>query len=308
LDAPLVEIDSRCVDASSRPLRRPAHLVRIAGLYVLAGALLKLFLGTPADLPPALRRIPMGLGDLFKVAIAIEVFVGLVALFRPARGWLPLMLLLGAFVAVLVSQVAEGAASCGCLGPTLDVPPAVMLAIDVAWLVLLFAVRPWRLAPGGTRDWAVVAGVLAVAVALPFLFTREAGAWSLVRANQEELEMKSWVGKRLADTKLARWTDLSHVEDGLWFFYSRSCPVCDTCLFTMPAKEQGEREVTLVHLTTPSTEGGHGLIHELPKGPWIHTIELPSLSYWGTTPPCEVVVEGGKVVSVREGMTFDDCK
>jgi hypothetical protein len=174
----------------------PAVAVRLAALWVLVGAGFKLFLGTPADLPQVIRDLPLELGLTYKLAISIELFIALLAVVRPRLGWIPIALLYLVFEGVLAIQLANGETSCGCLGSTVQLTPAMMMGIDTALLALLLLSKPWRLVRGHsivvlggtvykvttTTNWRLVRGhsivVLLIAcltgVALPWLFDREA--------------------------------------------------------------------------------------------------------------------------------------
>jgi hypothetical protein len=276
--------------------------VRLVGLWILAGGLLKLFLGSPADLPDVLRHVPLPLLRVFQGAIAIEIFVGLFAILVPSRGWPLALLLLITFASLLGVMLADGAKSCGCFGKSIQFPPAVALAIDGGLLLLLLAARPWRLARPGT--WAIGAALaaLAVGVAMPLYFLRPEGS------NLVSFDLRSWVGKSLKETPIAPWLGEEEPRDGLWFFYRTGCEICGDCLKRMPLVERGEREVTLVHLAEPEDPDHPVKAHVLPSAPNFHHIEFPPTMEWYVTPPAEVVVQDGKVVSFREGLGAEDCK
>lgn len=285
---------------------------RVVGAWILAGCLLKALLGTPGDLPPLVQKAPLPLGVVFALVLGIEAFVAVGLLLRPGRFWPLGLLLLLAFGAVLASQVAAGATSCGCFGGTIDVPPWVMLAADALFLVLLLAARPWRLARGGRVDLLVAALALAAGVALPWLTDREAKpgqtgprlgpAW--VR-----LDVRSWVGKPIRETELARWADLSAGMDGVWLLYRDSCEVCARCLENLTMSEQrGAQELTLVRLREPGDATHAPAVHVVPEGPWVHRIDLPDHIEWTLQAPGRLVVQDGIVRSAEEGVEADTCR
>jgi hypothetical protein len=298
------------MDPNARPLRWPALLVRGVGLWILLGAGLKLFLGTPADLPQVVRDLPLAAGLAYQLAIGVELFVALLALARPARGWLTAALLLLLFVGVLVTQIAAGAESCGCLGQRIKIPPGWMLAVDGVWLVLLLASRPWRLRGDWAFDLIFAVGALVVAAALPILFDREAAGGDLGGPGLRrwvDLDVESWVGRPVGETELARWTDVSHARDGLWFLWRRTCPVCAECLAHLAESEHGARDLTLVELREPPDPEVPVEVHTIPEGPWVFRLELPDTVTWVLTAPAELVVVDGKVASARKAMTPEDC-
>jgi len=113
-------------------------------LWVLAGALFKLFAGSPNDIPGSVFEYsPLGPVDTFRVAIGIEISIVALALFKPQLGWLPLALMFVIFDLVLWPLVQAGEASCGCFGSSITIPPAVMMAIDTGCLLALLVGRPW---------------------------------------------------------------------------------------------------------------------------------------------------------------------
>jgi hypothetical protein len=159
----------------------PRLSVAVPACWLIAGGATKLLLATPGDLPGLVREAtPFGLETTFRLAVGVELAVGLAALLRP-RAFAPLVgLLLVGFGAVLGAQVAEGATSCGCFGGRLHVPPLLMAGLDAGMLALLLAGRPLRL-PRGTGVPLPIALVLAAAAAAaPWLFT-PAGAGGLPR-------------------------------------------------------------------------------------------------------------------------------
>lgn len=298
---------------SSRPVALGARLApRLVGAWILAGCLLKAFVGTPGDLPAILRSLPLPIGTTFALVLGIEAFVGIATIVRPGRAWPLATLVLLVFVAVLSTQVAAGAKSCGCFGSKIQVPPWAMLAVDVTMLAILLASRPWRLARGGFGDFVTAGFALAAAIALPALVDREAvaGAPASPVAGLRKwasLDVASWKGKKVTDLDLAKWVDLSAAHDGVWFLYRDSCEVCALCLQRVAIKERGEREITLVRIGESGPAAAHQAVHMLPTGPWVRRIELPSTVDWSVTAPTRVIVEGGVVTSATQGIDPDDC-
>ncbi len=156
---------------SRNATRVAASVVRLAAAYILAGAMAKLLRGTPADLPAFLRENAHGrIGLLFELIIAVEIFTSVAALLAPRLAWPVVSGLLLVFLVILGAQVSEGAASCGCFGSTITIPPWVMMAVDGSLVLAIFAVRPWRnLVRQGWRAWSVAVGCLAAVASSAYL-------------------------------------------------------------------------------------------------------------------------------------------
>ncbi len=315
---------------SSSPPRWAPIVARASGVWILVGCLLKAFLGTPADLPSVIRRLPLSLGTTFSLVLAIEAFVGLMMLLRPGRAWPAEILLLVAFAVVLATQLVAGVSSCGCFGATIPVPPWAMLVVDVLFLGGLLWSTPWRLPHGGTKDLLAGAAALVFAVLLPLIVNREtkiesvrpatssdptASPGAAPAANQGtglrrwvELGLESWSGKALRETSLAKAVTLPESTDGVWIFYRESCDVCAECLQMMSILERGARDVTLVRIPEKPGSSEKVAVHALPMGAHVRRIDLPAGVDWIVTAPARMIVEGGVVTEAREGVGGQDCR
>ena len=111
---------------SKKPFQIDGILVRIAGLWVFAGALTKTFVGLPGDLPSPILQLDFDPLKVLVIAVAVETAVGLLAILAPRRGWIPMAALLGLFALVLGLHIRSGAESCGCFGGALPVPPVLI--------------------------------------------------------------------------------------------------------------------------------------------------------------------------------------
>ncbi|MFT5051351.1 MAG: hypothetical protein ACI8QZ_002762 [Chlamydiales bacterium] len=158
------------MSASPRSSREKATriVLLLAASWVAAGALFKLFAGSPNDLPPLVRDFVLGPVQTFRSAIAIELCIVILALLRPRFAWLPLVGLFGVFIGVLIPLATSGADSCGCFGSAVAIPPAVMIAIDGSLLTLILAMRPWSAFPSkGLRPLPLIP-LFVIAVAVPW--------------------------------------------------------------------------------------------------------------------------------------------
>ncbi|HED66612.1 MAG TPA: hypothetical protein ENJ09_13780 [Planctomycetes bacterium] len=297
--------------ASAAGERRPLAVlaVTLGALWLLAGALFKLFLGTPNDLPPIVREFPLELGLTYNGAITIELVIAALALLVPRRGWIGLGLVFLVFDAILVRML--DAPSCGCFGSKVSLPPAVMLGIDSGLLVAMLAARPWRLAPRRIPT-LVLAPTLAAVAVLPWLLDRQVTTLAepgIAHSTEDsgagerwlELDVESWVGKSLDETPLADFIDLdSLIPDGIWVLYRTTCDHCAAHLAHLAQTEVGERMVTLVRLEEKTDNEANRVVHLMPEGGFVQHAELPdSLTYVITTPG-ELIVENGIIVSAKE--------
>lgn len=154
-------------------MARP-HLARVVLslglLWLAAGALYKLFEGSPNDLPATVKEFsPLGALDTLRLAIGIELAVIGLVIAVPRFGWFFLAGAFAVFCAVLVPLVLDGEKSCGCFGGNISIDPRVMLGIDGALLVMLLATKPWRALPRESGlGAAAFLPFLAVAVLAPY--------------------------------------------------------------------------------------------------------------------------------------------
>lgn len=287
--------------------------VVLIALWVAAGALFKLFWGTPALLPAVVRDLPLELGLTYRLAIGIELAIVGVALTKPRWGWVLQVALLGVFDLVLTTQIAAGETNCGCFGSKFSMPPWLMMLIDSALLLGLLSARPWRNLAGGLGP-IVPAGLAAAALALPWLFDRQVQQGEVVANGQPvagqwiELDVEKWVGQEIWNTPLGLPPLNAHIDvaslplDGLWVFYRQTCEHCAKHLAKLTESEHGERLITLVQLEEPNDTLANRVVNAMPDGNFVQHARLPpSISYVLQT-PAELVLEGGKVVAAAEGV------
>ncbi len=292
-------------------------IVRIAALWLLAGAFFKFFAGSPNDLPGPVREWPFGPSGNFKAAIATEFAVGTLALLVPRFGWWLLAGTLAVFLAVLAIVIGSGADSCGCFGS--DGPsPTTMLVVDATLFVLLLASRPWRIARAESDGGLLVAWVVLalVGVSAPFIRFRARPAlapnvmtddatgeqvWSLPPKEHWpqwiEPELASWPDRPVAETELGTWFDTSlWPPDFTGILYRQSCDHCAERLRELALADDGSTFYVLIRL--PGDENLPPLVDERPLV--IDEFDLvwpgPELTI---PPPIEFQVEGGIVRNVQ---------
>ena len=284
-------------------------VTRLVGLWILAGATMKLLYGTPADLPALAREGPLSLSLTFKLIIAIELVVGILALLRPSIGWVPALALLLAFIGVLAVQVSQGEASCGCFGGSIQVKPSSMLAIDVGMLLLLVVSQPWRRQRRRLEvPWLWIFLLSAGALALPWVLNREATDGTPVTSGGWVAFDKNDVGKALSDTTFGRaLPQAAHIADGLVIVYSDGCEVCAEHLRTLAIVGAGGRSIVLLRKPDDPDHPQEKKVDVKPEGPDVVDVDLSPEPEIAVTPPLHLEVVGGKVVKALEGMEVSDA-
>ncbi|MEM9380039.1 MAG: hypothetical protein AAGB93_08815 [Planctomycetota bacterium] len=148
----------------------PGFALSLGVLWLLTGALYKLFDGSPVDLPPpVLERSPLDMYDTFRYAILVELAVAGLVLTVPRLGWVLLAGTFATFLAVLAPLAMEGAESCGCFGSNVTIKPWMMMAIDGGLLLVLLFSKPWTLPRDSGLGLAAFLPFLGLAVAAPMM-------------------------------------------------------------------------------------------------------------------------------------------
>lgn len=153
------------------PFARVALLLTAA--WILTGAVFKLLVGTPNDLPPVLfDLLPLSKVLIYQLAIAAELVIVALALVKPRLGWWLCAAAMVVFDLILVQLIASDAKTCGCFGGKVEMPPQNMLLIDSVLLVALLASRPWRVLTWKGLETPVVAVLVLALASVPWLFDR----------------------------------------------------------------------------------------------------------------------------------------
>ena len=321
---------------TARPASRFApHAVRLAALWLLAGAASKAVSGMPTDLPWIFQSSDrLDPQVVLTAGVFVEIAVAVLALAAPTVGRIPLAALLALFAAILVHHMASTDASCGCFGGA-NIPAPAMLLADLAFLGL----TAWTMRAPMQRPTAVRLATISIAALLLALaaawfadgrITRALGGesavtdggggsaapgassatsapppWSLPTTIPEQVLLRplQWVGKRLADTPLGTWVDTSPFppKARLIFFY-RSCNHCADLLARLATEQAANPAAAptyvLVQLPTPPAYKGRLFVDKVPEhARWV---ELPSVvKAYVMTPPWIVDIADGTVVSAE---------
>jgi hypothetical protein len=316
-----------------------AAVVRVTAIWVLTVALIKLFRGSPADLPMMVQNFigSMDLGLKFQLVVAIELSVVFLAFLRPRWAWPLLAGMFTLFVGMLATMMAQGVDSCGCFGGALKIAPWVMLLVDGACLLALLATQPWKNLPSTEASWKLVVPALGVALAAPFVFfenrqleetpgngvnvpnaaaTDGTGGqppvatpvpWSLPatmpvwQSLTPNKENASWIGKSLKETPLGSLLDVElYPQDAIWILYRITCDHCAAEFLAINADPVRSKLMYVLVRIPEADEEAHRQVHTYPEL-MIEAI-LPPLAkgYVGQT-PWTLEVEGGVVKSATPG-------
>ncbi len=292
--------------------------IRVSALWVLAVALIKLFKGSPSDLPLMVQNFMgwMDIGLKFQLVVAIELSVVFLAFLRPSWAWPLLVGMFTLFVAMLSKMIMDGATSCGCFGGAIKIPPATMLALDGSCLAAILATRPWSSLAATPVRWLLLFAALACAWAAPFVaFKNEqlptqppavhGAAWHLpvtmpvfqtINPRKQE-----WLGKNLKETPLGPLIDVElFPQDATWILYRITCEHCAKELMEIANDPVLSAKLyVLVRIPEPD-EAKFRQVHQYP--PIYQEALLPALArgYFGQT-PWTLEVEAGMVKSVTAG-------
>lgn len=287
--------------------------VRAAALWLAAGALFKLFAGTPADLPAVLHDLPLSTDLFFKLAIGVELSLVCAAVLRPRLAWLPMVALFLVFDAILAIALSQGAESCGCFGSSVTIPPAVMMAIDSVLLLAILATRPWQSTSSGIGPAPALPLLVAACLALPFPYIgsteiqvdEETGTFNPEEVRYVVIEPETWKDQLVYDTDFARLFP-AEVEtlptDGLYVFWRWTCDHCAEHLQALADTDDGSRPIVLVRLIEDQDSPENQAVLAMPTGGHVTELSLPAGPQYVIETPAEFILEGGMIVSATEGV------
>lgn len=303
----------------------PRIAVALPAAWILAGALFKLFAGSPNDLPPVVRDLsPLDVVTTYRAVIAIELGVVVLALLRPAEAWLVVVLQYLVFGLVLAHQIRKGQTSCGCFGSSSPLSPRDMAWIDGTLIAVLVAARPWRLPlPRSGASFLVVAPLLLVAVVGPWLVERQVKAppEPLVARNGAEpapapparlgrkfavLDPEEWIGKTVAETPLADWLEedvATLPTEGTWILWRWTCDHCAEHLEELAANPPAVPFLTLVRVKEPHDADDNRQVFFMPEGEgWVVHANLTDAVEYVIETPADMDLEEGVIRRAREGI------
>lgn len=307
----------------------PTVAVRLAALWVAAGALFKLFAGSPADLPPVLHDVFFGTDLNYRLAISIELVFLTTALLRPKWGWPWLVALHLAFLAVLMTLVvhvmhaeklgfveASTSGSCGCFGGKIKTPPAIIMGIDLSLVVLVLASRPWRKRLGAWGPTWLPTGFAALAVIAPW-FVSSGTEKAVVRTDEKtgraevegtrfvDVKLSSWEGQLIYDVEFAKKfiPGLDQLPtDGTYVFYRATCDHCAQHIRELAEQDDGTRPFVFLEIPEEGVTEANRVVTLFPEGGHVTKLTLPKGTEYLITTPADFQLEGGVVTATREGI------
>lgn len=125
-------------------------------------------------------------------------------------------------------------------------------------------------------------------------------AWRMPQVIPDQVILRplQWVGKRLADTELGRWTDTSAFpHDATLIIYYLSCNHCAAHLRELADQQDASPDAApnyvLVQLPTPSAYTGRLFVDRMPRG--VRAVLPDQVKAYVITPPWDVFISGGVV-------------
>ncbi|GEM_PF-1446902 len=245
----------------------------IAACWVAAGALFKLFAGTPADLPPTIQDFPLlRPAWSFRLAIGIELSIVMLAFLRPHWGAKLLIAMFVAFDLLLLQMMQSGDASCGCFGSKVPIEPWLMMLIDSTLLAGLLLCRSWKVGPDQKPGLSKLLPLFAIVGIYPWFKFTEAQVTRTVDAESGEETLSvdttgadwahfivsDWEGEMIHDLDLIGFLEDPSVVDQFpppahVILYRRSCEHCKEHFEQLLVTPIVDRPVILIEI--PENEG-----------------------------------------------------
>jgi len=306
----------------SRRFSAARLFIVLGALWLAVGAFYKLFAGNPGDLPkPFFAWFDwMGSKDmLFIMAIATELVVIVLALFRPKLGWIALLGVYLMFEAILAPLIASGAESCGCMGGTITIKPIVMASIDAVIIIGLIASRPWKAAGMQPVAPTAIVGLLAVAaIVAPVLKFKDVGKVPTQEERDAAAERgeevaapkfvtltpPEWIGQSVYDSPLAAvlGEEIFNLPgEGTWVFWRWTCDHCADHLAELAAAPAIE-EIILIRVKEKTDNDENVAVTVLPQGAHVYHAELSDQTEWVLSTPADMKLKGDIILEARENI------
>lgn len=256
----------------------PARLaLLIAVAWLGFWALMKLYKGSPNDLPPQVTDLsPWDVYTTFRGVVAIELAVVALALLWPRLGWFVVSAQYAVFLGILVKLIQAGAETCGCTGSVVSLAPWQMACIDGAILLGLLLSKPWQRLPRtnklplrlivlvpllGLAVWAPLTKFVPVELPPTMADSDESeGAQGQSTAAIEGdfyfFKPEAWDGQMIFDVDLARFLPAGKVDEipapALVVVYRKTCEHCAEHIAELAQNPPAGKPIVL--LRVPETD------------------------------------------------------
>jgi hypothetical protein len=330
-----METTATALDLPRSGVRNLAGIaVRVAALWLFAGAFFKLFFGNPNLIPPLVKEhTPFGLILTYELAISIELAIVALAMLKPRVGWIAITPLFAFFMVLLGDMVLKGETNCGCFGKAFELHPLVMMSIDALCLGFVLVTRPWSASFGRGAPWGAVAAAMAAGIALPWILIGDksgagtgpspvpsvgngapgtnGGATTTPAKSGDvwmEWRLESWIGKSIYD--VAEFTKFVPVEsipsEGRIVLWRQSCTHCAKHLREMAGQPDTTTPILLVQVMDDLKSDP--AVDAKPGGPNVTEVKLPMGAVGLFETPAEIRLEGGNVTAVLHEKDFEAAR
>ena len=321
--------------AANHSLNSVIGLVLARGVvpaWVAIGALVKLYSGSPGNLPTNFvsfgRNAGIDLGEMLYTLIGLE-FLAVGVMLLLARWARPMAIfMLASFCLILLGEMYVRADSCGCFGGTITIKPWQMLLVDGALLagVLFFIPRVPESAWGLAKALPAMAvmGVLGIGLSFgaasvihqdiehepnddplvdPDDPTRNPNPRSLP-SNWWAQTIDDWDGKPWREIPLfqfmPRWPE--GLDEGTHYivFYSRTCSHCEIMFIDDFTRDIGAPVIAIEIPESRSQLRGERA-WSMPETVNLTSMQLPLGPDWYIQAPLAMRIEDGIVRCAKEG-------
>ena len=318
---------------SSTPAELPAPVLALdfdpIAIIVLA-AVVETVVAIVALILPRLGAIPMAaLLGLFVTILVLHLRSGAESCgcfggALPIPAWLVLVVDGTLLLGILATRAWRGAMPRAAGRPGLAGAAALICGLALGWMAdhRLAALRPAEARNEGGADARTASRAQPAVAASPHVGSQpttpsvaQSGAssppppaapapWRLPETIPDQVLLRptQWIGRRLAETELGRWTDTSAFpSDATLVIYYLSCNHCADHLRELAEQQAADPasspRYVLVQLPTPSGYKGRLFVDRVPEG---LRVELPAaVKTWVITPPWDVTLRGGVVAGAE---------
>lgn len=308
----------------------PARLALLLAVAWLGfWALMKLYKGSPNDLPPQVTELsPWSVYTTFRGVVAIELAVVALALLWPRLGWFVVSAQYAVFLGILIKLIQAGAETCGCTGSVVSLSPTAMACIDGAILIGLLLSKPWQRLPRtkllplrlivlvpllGLAVWAPWTKF--VPVELPIILAdpdEPAGAQGQTTAAIEGdfyfFKPEAWEAQMIFDVDLARFLPAGKVDEfpdtALVVIYRKTCEHCAEHIAELAQNPPADKPIVLLRVPEVDDATRTDVIELRPLGA-IEMELVPLARGYGIPTPMSFEIDNFMICKIQDH-TKDD--